>query len=209
MTPALPDHQTVCHECDLVCEERPVAPGQVGRCPRCRASLTAPPAGRVQTCLALALTGCVAVLLLNTFPLLALKFQGTRREATLAGAAVEMWQHDMRLVALLVLLTTVLAPAAQMLLHVNVLWRLHAGADWPSLRAPLRWLYRLQPWSMGEVFLLSLLVSLVKVRHVADIVLGPAFWACLALIFITAALNARVDARAVWLWCHPARARGA
>ncbi len=197
---SLPACQTLCHECDLVCEERAIAPGQVGRCPRCRAPLSAPPPDSAQAHLALALTGCVAVLVLNAFPLLALKFQGARRETTLAGAALEMWDRGMHLVALLVLLTTVLAPAVQVGLHALVLWRLHARRGWPALQGPLRWLHQLQPWSMGEVFLLGLLVSLVKVRHLADIVLGPAFWACVALIFITAALNGRVDARTVWLW---------
>jgi paraquat-inducible protein A len=193
-------HRTVCPECDLVCEERLVARGQRGRCPRCLAPLSGAPPGSEQTTLALALTGCVLVVIVNAFPLLALTFQSVRRDTTLFGAALEMWRHDMRLVALLVLLTTVLAPAVQMALHTHVLWQLHAHRDWRALRGPLRLLHRLRPWSMGEVFLLGLLVSLVKVRDQADVILGPAFWACVLLIFITAALNARVDARSVWLW---------
>ncbi len=191
---------TVCPECDLVCAGRLLGPGEVGRCPRCDNLLHPAPPESAQTALALACTGGVLVLILNTFPLLALKLHATQRETTLIQAALEMWHHDMRLVGLLVLLTTVIAPAAQIFIHLHVLWQLQTGRAWSTLRAPLRWLHQLRPWSMGEVFLLGLLVSLVKLQHVADIVLGPAFWACLGLIFITAALNATVHARSAWVW---------
>lgn len=191
---------TVCSECDLVCAWAPVGRGEVGRCPRCDNPFHPAPPESAQTALALAFTGGVLVVILNAFPLLALKLHATQRETTLIQAALEMWHHDMRLVGMLVLLTTVIAPAAQVVIHLHVLWQLQMGRGWATLRAPLRWLYQLRPWSMGEVFLLGLLVSLVKLQHVADIVLGPAFWACLGLIFITAALNATVDAHSVWVW---------
>ncbi|MES2887345.1 MAG: paraquat-inducible protein A [Pseudomonadota bacterium] len=191
---------TLCHDCDAVCEQLSVGPGEIGRCPRCRASLIEAPRGQLDTALALGLTGCVLVVVLNAFPLLSLKFQSAERETTLVGAALDMWHHDMRLVALLVLVTTVVAPAVQIGLQTYLLWQVRTQPDWRAVSPPLRWLHHLRPWSMAEVFMLGLLVSLVKVRDLADIVLGPAFWSCVAVIFIGAALNARVDADSVWAW---------
>lgn len=191
---------TLCHDCDMVCEQWAVAPGEIGRCPRCHAHLSEAPRGQLDTALALGLTGCVLVGVLNAFPLLSLKFQGAQRDTTLVGAALEMWHRDMRLVSLLVLVTTVLAPALQIGLQTYLLWQVRVQTDWGAVSLPLRCLHHLRPWSMAEVFMLGLLVSLVKVRDLADIVLGPAFWSCVMVIFISAALNARVDADTVWTW---------
>jgi paraquat-inducible protein A len=197
---------TLCHDCDLVCQDAAVGPGEIGRCPRCHAHLSEAPRGTADSALALAVTGCVLIGVLNGFPLLALKFQSSQRDTTLVGAALEMWHHDMRLVALLVLVTTVLVPAGQIGLQAYLLWQLRFRRAWTAVRWPLRLLHHLRPWSMAEVFMLGLLVALVKVRDLADIVLGPAFWSCVSLIFITAALNARVDAGTVWAW-HRQRSR--
>lgn len=155
--------------------------------------------------LALAVTAVILLLLLNSFPLLALKVQQVTRDTTLLHAALSMWDDGMHLLSLLVIITTMLAPALQISLAIYLLCILRFGDASQALGAPLRALQSLRPWSMVEIFMLGLLVSLVKLQHMADIVIGPALWSCASLIFITAALTSVLTPRNVWLWARAAR----
>ena len=55
-----------------------------------------------------------------------------------------------------------------------------------------------RPWGMVEVFMLGVLVSLVKLAHLAGIVPGIALWAFAALMFVMAAIAAVLDPRDLW-----------
>ncbi len=57
---------------------------------------------------------------------------------------------------------------------------------------------RLTPWSMMEVFLLGILVSVVKLAGMATIVPGISLYAFLGLIVILAASAASLDPHSIW-----------
>jgi paraquat-inducible protein A len=199
-------HFIVCHECDLVCADVPVATGEAASCPRCRAILYRNGTASVDVALALAITSVILLLLLNSFPLLSLKVQQVTRDTTLFHAALAMWDDGMHILSLLVIITTMLAPALQISVAVYLLYVIRFGDARLALGAPLRALQTLRPWSMVEIFMLGLLVSLVKLQHMADIVIGPALWSCASLIFFTAALTSVLTPRNIWLWAHAAKA---
>lgn len=194
----------VCHECDLVCIDVPLVTGEAASCPRCQATLYRNGKASVDVALALAVTTLILLLLLNSFPLLSLKVQQVTRDTTLLRAALAMWDDGMHILSLLVIITTILAPAMQISVAIYLLCVLKFGDARRALGAPLRLLQTLRPWSMIEIFMLGLLVSLVKLQHMADIVIGPALWSCASLIFFTAALTSVLTPRNVWLWAHAA-----
>ena len=194
----------VCHECDLVCVEMPLAKGEAASCPRCQATLYKNGSASLDLALALALTAMILLVLLNSFPLLSLKVQQVTRDTTLLHAALAMWDDGMHILSLLVIITTMLAPALQIVVAIYLLCLLKFGDARLVLGAPLRFLQTLRPWSMVEIFMLGLLVSLVKLQHMADIVIGPALWSCASLIFFTAAMTSVLTPRNVWLWADVA-----
>jgi paraquat-inducible protein A len=55
-----------------------------------------------------------------------------------------------------------------------------------------------RPWGMVEVFMLGVLVSLVKLAHLAGIVPGAALGAFAVLMFVMAAIAAVFDPRDLW-----------
>ena len=55
-----------------------------------------------------------------------------------------------------------------------------------------------RPWSMMEVFMLGILVSVVKLAGMAKIVPGISLFAFLALIFTLAATAASLDPHLIW-----------
>ncbi len=61
-----------------------------------------------------------------------------------------------------------------------------------------RLLRRVESWSMMEVFLIGILVSLVKLADMAQIVPGIAIWSFALLIPVLVAATASLDPHLVW-----------
>jgi paraquat-inducible protein A len=97
----------------------------------------------------------------------------------------------MSAVAALVFVTNLAA-----LLYVLV--PLRFGRLPPAVPAMLRLIQAVKPWGMVEVFLLGMLVSLVKLAHLASVQIGVALWSFAALMLLLAATAASFDAQGIW-----------
>jgi paraquat-inducible protein A len=62
----------------------------------------------------------------------------------------------------------------------------------------LRFLEHVLPWSMMEVFMIGILVSIVKLAGMAKIIPGISLYSFLALIFVLAAMVVSVDSHLIW-----------
>ncbi len=198
----------VCHECDLICQETTLAVGEASSCPRCRAKLFQHRGSTLEQTLAMAFTTVILFLIMNTFPLMALHLQQNTRETSLLGAALAMWDREMPVLCVLVILTTMVAPAMQIGIEIYVLSRLKWGKQLKTTGLPMIILQKLRPWSMVEVFMLGLLVSLVKLKDLADIIVGPAFWSCSGLIVVSAYMGTMLTPHNVWNWFQQRKSDG-
>ena len=187
-----------CPHCDLLQHVPELAPGASARCPRCDEELRRhrpDPFGRT---LAFAIAAAILYVVANTVPMLGLRAVGHQASTTVFGGVLQLWKDGFGLVALLVLLSAIVAPALQIGLMLAVV----AGG---SRRTPPRWvgpLLRHQPtattWSMIEVMLLGVLVALIKIADYATVVPGIALFVLGALIFLLAAIQASFDPEVVW-----------
>ena len=71
----------------------------------------------------------------------------------------------------------------------------------------LRWLFRITHWSMVEVFLIGVLVSLIKIAAMADVIPGISFWAYILFSIAVTYVLSQVDRVQLWRWvnqghCH-------
>jgi len=164
-------------------------PDQVSRCPRCGVELDRGTKASREAALAVAAAAAQLWILMNVFPLVALTLGGQRRQTTLSGAAVTLATHGMPLLALLVALTAIVAPGLEIGLALYVLGRLETLARSAALGRAIRWFRTARRWSMVDVFMLGCLVSIVKLAHLAELVAGPALWACAVLLPGLAFLN--------------------
>ena len=119
-------------------------------------------------------------------------------ETTLITGTILLSKQSMVGVALLVLLTSMLVPCLLLAALVYVLWPLKRGYRLPAARRIFRLALILRPWSMTEIFLLGILVSVVKLAKMATIIPGTALFSFLLLVFVLAGISACLDPRAVW-----------
>lgn len=192
----------VCHECDLV-NRLPAPHGTAAHgtalCARCGGVLHEPKPNSIERTLALTLTGLVLFALSNVFPLLLFKIQGDMTYATLVGGARQLLIEGEWALSGLVLLTTIAAPLLRLLLLLYLFvplylhWSLPPGLAWA-----LKVNQNLLPWSMMEVFMLGILVSIVKLMSMATIVPGIALWSFAALIVVMAEVRSVFDPEVAW-----------
>ena len=191
-----------CHECDLVCE---VVPGEKGgwlQCPRCRHPLMRQ-AQSDQLTPALAFTALILLGLSLLFPYIGFEKSGIERAMTVTDAAWELAVYHHPALAVIVIATIIVIPALYLLSICWVHLSLAAPRQLPGSLLLARWLPRMQPWMMADVFAIAALVSLVKIVAMAHIQLLSAFWtfsgyALLLLITVTrmAASGPATDCRA-------------
>jgi paraquat-inducible protein A len=187
-----------CHDCDLIQRLPHLSePGTV-QCVRCGAVLQQKKRNSIERTLSLTLAGLVLFGIANSFPFLAFKLEAQVRQTTLLTGIEELYAQGMPELSLIVLLTTVLVPLAQMLGMLYILVPLKLNKIPRGLPRVFRFVHHLAPWSMMEVFMLGILVSVVKLAKMAKIVPGVALFSFLALIFVMAAMTASLDSHLIW-----------
>ena len=187
-----------CHDCDLIQWFGPVPDGSAATCSRCGAMLYQNKRDSLDRTLALTVAGLILFMVANTFPFLGLKLQAQVHNTILITGIRELYHQGMWILATVVLLTTIVMPAAQMLGLLYVLLPIKLNRIPWKLREVFRTVQSLRPWAMMEVFMLGILVSIVKLAKMATIVPGIAAFAFMALIFVLAASLAVLNPHEVW-----------
>jgi paraquat-inducible protein A len=189
---------TACIECDLIVRVGEVRGGQRAVCPRCGNLITANTADGLTRSLAFALAACVLLLVANAFPFLTLKAQGLEQLMTLPRTAVELYRDGHATLAVLVFGPIVGVPALMLGTLVALLVPVRRGRSVPWLVPAGRFLFLLSPWSMAEVFIIGVLVSLVKIAAMASVVIGISFWAYVGFAVCFTASLSSLDRLQMW-----------
>jgi paraquat-inducible protein A len=187
-----------CLHCDLVVQIGELADGERAACPRCGHLLSARIPDGLERGLSFAIAAAVLLVLANAFPFLALQSSGLENVMTLPRAAVEIYREGYAAMAFVVFSVIIVIPAI-MLVAVTALLvplRQERKASW--LVPAGRLLFTLSAWSMVEVFVVGVIVSLVKIGSMATVVFGFSFWSYVAFTICFTAAMASLDRFDVW-----------
>jgi paraquat-inducible protein A len=187
-----------CPDCDLLQRIPAIPSGGAARCARCGRTLAAHAPGARHRALAYSVAALILLILANAEPLMVLSASGRESTATILGGARAMWLQGERIAALLVALFVVIMPALEIgfLLTVLLASRKIPSPSWVGTL--LRWVEVSGVWSMMEVMLLGILVSLVKIASLARVEPGIGIFAVAALVFVLALIAATFEPGEIW-----------
>ncbi|NHF72911.1 paraquat-inducible protein A [Paracoccus xiamenensis] len=188
-----------CPRCDALHVEEELSVGETARCVRCGGVLARPQSGAFTQIIALAVTTMVLVFASVFFPFLEISRMGLGHGTSLFGVAMALADGAMAPLAVALLGLVVGLPAVRALLLVYTLWPL--ARKRPPYRHAVRAFRlseQLKPWSMAEIFIIGTAVAMVKVAGLATISFGPAFWAFVALIFVSVANRSFMCSTTIW-----------
>jgi paraquat-inducible protein A len=191
-------HLVACHDCDLL-NQIPDGATTTLLCARCGAVLHRHRPNSIDRSLALTLAALILFVVALSFPFLAMKSGGFVQETKLLTGIRELWQQELYGLGILVLLTCVLIPLAQLtgLLYLLVPLKLKLPVPRHAIQA-LRLIKHLAPWGMLEIFMLGILVALVKLGHMATIVPGISVFAFGLLVLVMAGAVTTLDLHLLW-----------
>lgn len=185
-----------CHDCGCVVK----IANQHAHCPRCESPLHARFPHSVQRTTALLLSGFLLYIPANIFPIMTVTQFGVGEPHTIAGGIIELIHGNMLPIALLVLVASIIVPMLKLLgislllLCVHFRWQVNARL-WTKMYRVIAFVGR---WSMLDIFMISILVSLVDLGGVAQIIAGPAATAFAAVVILTMFAAKNFDPRLLW-----------
>jgi len=190
--------QIGCAECDLLVTVDALLPGERASCPRCGHLLTENTRDGLTRSLAFAIAAAVLLVMSMSFPFLSLQASGFEQVMTLPRSAYELYLDGYLSIAILVMGPIIMVPAMMISALVALLIGIRQGISGRWLVPTGRFLFFLNPWSMVEVFVIGVLVSLVKIGAMATVVLGISFWAYVvfSICFISTLTN--IDRVQLW-----------
>ena len=194
----LPRETVACPDCDLLQEIPELEPGAKARCARCGHVLASQSADPLDRPLALTLAAAIVFIVANTTSLMGLSAVGRFASTTIPNGAYEMWLQGEKITAVIVAFCAVIAPGAYIAFMLTVLLAVRRPPAPHLVGELLRWGNSMQPWSMGEVMILGILVALVKIAELASVNAGIGMYAVGTLVVLLAAIAMTFDPREVW-----------
>ncbi len=186
-----------CHECGKLAQI--ISPASL-ICTRCGSHLHARLPHSFQRTLALLLSGFALYIPANLFPIMTVTKLGVGEPHTILGGIVALIHSDMLPIAMLVLVASILVPLLKLLglslllLCVYFRWQVNAKL-WTRLYRIIAFVGR---WSMLDIFMISILVSLVNLGGVAQVIAGSAATAFAAVVVLTMFAAKSFDPRLIW-----------
>jgi len=176
----------ICNHCDLVSERPTLKTGYVAKCPRCKRAFFKTDTMQANKMFALALTALIMTIPAFTFPLISVHLLGITEDANLLQGALMMIERS-PVVTFVILFCAVVVPTLLTLCIAFSSACIMQGKRPPLLAYVLKLTSSLIHWSMLDVYLISLLVSAIKLTSDADVYfsIGSCFFVVLLIVNIT------------------------
>lgn len=187
-----------CPDCDLLNRLPELAPGESARCRRCDCTLSRCSPNCINRVLALNFSAIVLYVIACYFPFLSFGKNAMVVETHLISGIISLASTGMYALAAAVAFTTLIVPSFVMFGLCYLLIPLRFGRSLPGARPIFRWLLRLEPWNMVEIFLIGIIVAAVKLHKLANLTPELAAWALMVLTFVIAWMFSTLEPRIVW-----------
>ncbi|MCB1099362.1 MAG: paraquat-inducible protein A [Verrucomicrobiae bacterium] len=187
-----------CHECDSLWSVHSLAPGQNLNCGCCGSRLRSRREHSMQKATALAFGAAAFFIVANLFPFISMEVSGQSNEISLLRGVFALYREGDSWLGGTIAFFIIGAPFMMIAGILYLALPIMLGKVPPGGVRVCRLMIGSGSWNMAEVFLLGVLVSLLKLGHMAHVVLGLSFWAFIGLIICLAAAWSSLDRATIW-----------
>lgn len=174
-------------------------PDARGRCPRCHIPLRLRRRQSIQKCWAALLASMVFLIPANLLPISVVYINGARQEDTIMSGIISLGSSNIA-VAAIVFIASVLVPFTKVLVMLTLLVSIHFKCE-QGLRTRvllLRLVTWIGRWSMLDLFVISLTMSLINRDQLLAFTMGPAAFYFGAAVILTILAVEWLDSRLLW-----------
>ena len=189
--------RVACPDCGLVQRLPLLRRGQIAECRRCERLLAGAATGRVDAPLALALAALFLLIPATVEPLLSVASHGAARTCWLSSGIAGLWHEGFAALAVIVGAFCLAFPYVYLIALILVLAALRLGAR-AHLGPTFRWIMRLRPWMMLEIFLVGCFVAYSRLRLVVGVQVLAGGWCLMGATLALLLTLTQLDERTVW-----------
>ena len=193
------DNLIICQQCHTLHEEVPIKDGTKALCTECGSILYRYDSKLVDYGLAWSITGFIFFILANLFPVVNIELLGHEQFITIPKTFVALFDNGFYVVGLLCLFLIFLFPLMIFSINIVIFALLKFKKAPVFTKELLVLLSHIKPWSMSDIFLISVLVALVKLIGYAQIHMGTAFWALVIFVSIDLYITKRIHLSEIWM----------
>ena len=193
------DNYILCHQCFTLHKEVPIKDGSKACCTECGSILYRYDSKLVNHGLALSITGLIFFMLANVFPLVQMDILGTEQFITMPKTIFSLIDNGFYLVGFLCLFLILIFPLMIFIINTLLFLFLKLERGTKITKELLIILAHITPWSMADIFFISILVALVKLIAFGQIYIGIAFWALMVFVFIDIYITKRIRISELWI----------
>jgi len=193
------DRLIICPYCHTLHEEIPIADGTKACCVKCGGVLYRYDSRLINQGLALSLAALIFFAVANIFPVVQIEMLGNEQFITIPRTFFALIENGFYFVGLFCGIVLFLFPLAIFMLYVLLFLLLKSKKGEELSRSLLVWLSYMKPWSMNDIFLISILVALVKLIGYAQIHMGMAFWALVMFVLLDVYMTRYVKLNEIWM----------
>jgi paraquat-inducible protein A len=192
------DNLIICKKCHTLHEKIPLANKKKALCSKCNIVLYQHDEQILDKVLALVIAAAISIFIAFQFTIITINIQGLEQSLTLSSLFMVIWEHGQYIVGLMFLFLIVLFPIA-IIVSMFMLLILLKRKKAPYLTKRLLILLAyLKPWSMVDIFFISLLVAMVKLFDYANIELGISFAAFIFTLILDIIITKNIGFYELW-----------
>ncbi len=189
-------------------KSRPIKPGSVLICPRCLTPILTPVHNSLEKTLALSLTGLFLFIPAIFMPLLTFDVIGLESSGSIFDSAIALISSGFYFTGVAVLLTSIVIPLIKLSIIFIVSLQIYMKKA-TRITVLLFRLYRhIDEWGMLEVYMIGILVTIIKMLHMAKIHYNIGFFCFVALLMATVGSSLFLDPNYFWEKIYEQRNKG-
>lgn len=191
---------SLCPTCEYTFDEQIVDLKGRRRCPRCESNLAIPDNVKLQRVWACLLAGVVMMVPANLLPISATGLAGSVSADTLFSGVLTFISLGSYTVAAIVFIASIAVPFSKVAIILYLLLAIHYKWKHPihwQMKA-LHYVHFVGRWSMLDLFVLALMMSLLERGQILSFSVGDAAFFFGAAVFLTMIASSNLDARMLW-----------
>ena len=193
------DNFIICPQCYTLHEEVPIKDGTKACCSECGAILYRYDSKLIEHGLALSITGFIFFILANVFPLVKIEILGHEQFITIPKTFISLFESGFFIVGLICSFLIFIFPLMIFSINMLLFTLLKMKRGEKLSRELLVLLSHITPWSMSDIFLISILVAMVKLIGYAQINMGISFWALLVFVLLDLYITKSIHVSEIWM----------
>lgn len=193
------DNYIICKKCFTLNFEHPIEDGNHACCSACGMVLYRYDSKLIDRALAWSITGLIFFILANAFPLLKIDILGNEQFITMPKTVFSLFENGFYIVGFICLFLIFIFPLMIFLINIVLFTLLKTRRSKHLTKELLILLSHITPWSMADIFFISLLVALVKLIAFGQIHIGISFWALMAFVLIDLYITKSIRIPEIWM----------